>query len=227
MSRVHMMSVSAAALLIGSMAATPAAAFDEISWTWNNNVTTTLTVDLADPGAATPTIAEGEQTFVGSTTSVSVAGAVVPALGLSPGGTPEVSAVATSVNNNMSISSDQNILADATQLSYGGLAVGASLDLLSLASLSLDLVTPSAVTATATSVGTDMVVDSSATGVANNFAIDGVSMSISNAQQFAVANVTATATSTGVAVLSDSITVNAAATAVGNNAAITVVTPVI
>ncbi len=106
-------------------------------------------------------------------------------------------------------------------------ARGASLDLLSFANLGLDLVTPASVDATATATGTDMLVDSSATGVANNFALDGVSTSISNVQQFAVANVTATSTSTGVAILSDSITVNASATAVGNNSSITVATPVI
>lgn len=227
MSRLHILNISAAALLIGSMAATPAAANDIILWTWNNEVNTSLTVDLANPGDATPTIFEGEQTFVGSTVATAIGTATVPLAGLVSGGTPEVVVNATAVNNNMSISSDQILLADATQITYGGLALDASLNLLSFASLALEAITPASVDAIATATGTDMLVDSSATGVANNFALDGVSMTIGNAQQFALANVTATSTSTGIAVLSDSITVKAAATAVGNNVAITVATPAI
>jgi hypothetical protein len=218
------LATTSAILAIGC--ASPVLANDIILWTWNQNISTDFVVtSTVDISTANPTIAEFEQTFVGSTSATSIGLVTVPSLGLDPVGTPAVIAEATAVNNNLSINTDQALFTDSTQLTYGGLAVGASLDLLDFTSLSLDLVTASSVDAIASATGTDMDVISSATGVANNLSIDAANMSINNGQQFAVANVTATATSTGAALLSTSPNVTASATAVGNNVSVTVNTP--
>ncbi len=233
MTRLNRSGLLVGAALLAGLSATAASAFPagSINWSWDLAINTQVDIQQSlDLGSANAAIVEQEQVFVGSTLATATAVATVPLLGLNAVTPPEVVADATAVNNNMALSSDGALMADTTQLTYGGLALGASVDLLSLASIDLDLLTPASVDAIASAGGTDSIIDSNATAVANNLTLEAGAFSISNGKQFAVANVTATSTSTGASLLVNSFNgpwVSATSTAVGNNVTVKVAAPVI
>ncbi|QSV17654.1 hypothetical protein [Photobacterium ganghwense] len=210
-------------------------AFDSVYWEWNANVDTSVTqtvtanTDLIPTGL---TMVENEQLMLGTVTSISSVTGVEnisldPLLSYSLDDLAKIESTATAVGNNASIESDVKTDVDSSQ-TFGGvdatLATG-------LTGTLADITLPGIVSATSTVIGTiNASVDSSATAVANNLAIDLTTTSgqdaflVANNTQTSVANVNSLST-VDVAVVtgySDLGTladpfVSSVATSVGNN----------
>ncbi len=238
---VKMLSGAGGALVLLASQAVPANAFDEVTWIWNADVTTTIdtavtaTTDIAPTGLEQ---VENEQLSLGTMTSISAVTAIDNALlATLTGPAPvtdlaEISSSATSMGNNGSLESDVSVAFDSQQ-SFAGVELAVSAPLVGdLADLSL----PGLITSTASSIGVlNAAVDNSATGVANNFQValettsDQDAFAVGNNVQTSLATVLSTSTVDAVSFAGfadlgtlDSPVVDSSALAVGNNLSVTV-----
>lgn len=230
------LSISALVLAIAS----PAFAFDSVTWTWDATVLSDVTTGAVSDVAVAPTgleQIESDQTALGDFTATGSSLAVLndPLAGLSGIELDNIAAVNTSASalgNSASLSSDVSTQFDSTQL-YGGanLAVGTG-----LTGGLVDVSVPGLLTSTATSnLITNATVDNTATGVANNLTADLTTTSDQDA--FMVGNNVQTAYAVGTSTsLVDAVTftsanglgtlvdpaVSSVATSIGNNIGVTI-----
>lgn len=220
--------------------ASPAFAFDSVTWTWDATVLSDVTTSAVSDIVVAPTgleQIETEQTALGSFTATSSSLAVLnePLAGLGGITLDNIAAVNTSASalgNSASLLSDVSTQFDSYQL-YGGatLALGSG-----LTGTLVDVNTPGLLTSTATSnLITNATVDNTATGVANNLTANLTTTSDQDA--FMIGNVVQTAYAVGTSTsLVDAVTfsganglgtlvdpaVSSVATSVGNNIGVTV-----
>jgi hypothetical protein len=210
--------------------------------------------DFKSPDLLTATVDEGDQapningTVVGT---IGVGGFVIPATATLAAATElaSITSAATAVTNNLAIDSDTAVQLHIGQFAVGGLSGEGGVPAISTGNSNL---TVAAVLATlaanggatkadvrATSTVSDIInasVNSSATAVANNLTVTMApnGLLIGDVTQFSLANVTATSNVTNVGLSNysglGSLTrpvVGSVATAVGNNASISVKAPVV
>lgn len=229
------LSISALVLAIAS----PAFAFDSVTWTWDATVLSDVTTGAVSDISVAPTgleQIETEQTALGDFTAlgstIGVTNDVVNLGGLTLDDVAAVNTSASALGNSGSLNSDVSTQFDSTQL-YGGanLAVGTG-----LTGGLVDVSVPGLLTSTATTNAiVNATVDNTATGVANNLTADLTTTSdqdafmIGNNVQTAYAVGTSTSTVdlvsftdvNGLGTLVDPA-VSSVATSVGNNIGVTV-----
>jgi hypothetical protein len=225
---------------IALFAASPAFAFDTITWNWDANAVSTVVTAATSDIAVTPTGLEQIETdqsalgdFAAISTTLGVANNVLGSLsGVALNDIVAVETTASALANSASLTSDVSMQFDSSQ-SYGGV------DLTVLGGLTgglADVSLPGVLAATATTTGViNGTVDSGATAVANNLTANLVTTSgedafaIGNSTQNAFALTTATSLVDTVAftdVLDLGTLVNpgvsSVSTAVGNNLGVTI-----
>lgn len=231
--------VAIAAILAG--ASYPAQAFDEVTWIWNADVTTTIETAVTAVTDIAPTglnQVENEQSDFGTLAATSdVTGVEVEISPDLTGPAPlddlaVVETKATAMGNSAAIESDVSIQYDSSQI-FGGIAVTLT-----------DPVTgdpisaPAPGTITAASTASEILnaaVDSDAVGVANNLTVDLVTTSdqdafaIGNNVQMAEAAITSTSMVDAVTIGAysdlgtlDSPVVSSNAASLGNNFAVAI-----
>lgn len=229
------LSISALVLAIAS----PAFAFDSVTWTWDATVLSDVTTGAVSDISVAPTgleQIETEQTALGDFTAlgstIGVTNDVVNLGGLTLDDVAAVNTSASALGNSGSLNSDVSTQFDSTQL-YGGasLAVGTG-----LTGGLVDVSVPGLLTSTATTNAiVNATVDNTATGVANNLTADLTTTSdqdafmIGNNVQTAYAVGTSTSTVdlvsftdvNGLGTLVDPA-VSSVATSVGNNLGVTI-----
>lgn len=225
--------------IIAFAIASPAFAFDSVTWNWNadvvSDVTTAAVSDISVAPAGLEQI-ENEQAafgdFASTASSILVTNDVINLGGLALDDVVAVSTAATALGNNASLTSDVSTQFDSSQI-YGGanLAVGTPLTG-TLASVSV----PGLLLATATTDGViNGTVDNSATGVGNNLnatlttTSDQDAFMLGNNVQTAYAVGASTSLVTGVAFNDisglgtlENPGVSSAATSLGNNLSVTI-----
>lgn len=229
------LSISALVLAIAS----PAFAFDSVTWTWDATVLSDVTTGAVSDISVAPTgleQIETEQTALGDFTAlgstIGVTNDVINLGGLTLDDVAAVNTSASALGNSGSLNSDVSTQFDSTQL-YGGasLAVGTG-----LTGGLVDVSVPGLLTSTATTNAiVNATVDNTATGVANNLTADLTTTSdqdafmIGNNVQTAYAVGTSTSTVdlvsftdvNGLGTLVDPA-VSSVATSVGNNLGVTI-----
>ncbi|WP_378949508.1 hypothetical protein [Paracoccus sp. R86501] len=229
------LSISALVLAIAS----PAFAFDSVTWTWDATVLSDVTTGAVSDVAVAPTgleQIESEQTALGDFTALGstlgVTNDVVNLGGLTLDDVAAVNTGATSLGNSASLASDVSTQFDSTQL-YGGasLAVGTG-----LTGGLVDVSVPGLLTSTATTNAVvNATVDNTATGVANNLTAD--LTTISDQDAFMIGNNVQTAYAVGTSTSTVDLVsftdvndlgtlvdpaVSSVATSIGNNIGVTI-----
>ncbi|MBD3677387.1 MAG: hypothetical protein HUJ27_03190 [Rhodobacteraceae bacterium] len=225
--------------LFALAAASPAVAFDTVTWNWNADVVSTVTTTSVSDIAISPTgleQVESEQSalgdFTATSSSTAISNDIVSLGGMTTDDIIEVETSASALGNSASFEADVSMQLDASQV-FGG----ADASLLSgLTGGIADVSLPGLLVATATTTGViNGTVDSDATAVANNLTANIATTSgsdgflIGNNIQSAYAVTTATSTVDAVAFADvvglrtlGSPAVSSLSTAVGNNLSVSI-----